>query len=320
MSNHQSRPPDMTVHFCEELDAEVCVALASMLATEPTQEEVAKAMIRLKATPPPASLEMQHHVVVHSPNTKTRRWLLATASLLVFVMCMVATTEAWAQVARDFSDPVYEPQPISTLANSTSVLADAKTDVGFTLRLVLMAHISLLMAGLIGMAITWLIAISDCFRVHWRNSWTHHDTSSTQRRILLYSLVLYTAGILLGCIWAQATWGRIWSWDARETFALITLAFVALWLRCLIAPNEQTGPDKTRSCSLTASTATIAFGAIAMMFVLGSRYASTLHSYGPPSMMLPTLVFGLFAACLLAIWISFGINFYSSRNAPQSHP
>ena len=36
-------------------------------------------------------------------------------------------------------------------------------------------------------------------------------------------VVLLAGGIMLGAVWANASWGRYWGWDPKETWALITL-------------------------------------------------------------------------------------------------
>ena len=48
-------------------------------------------------------------------------------------------------------------------------------------------------------------------------------------RIFLYPAVFFFAGgIVVGAIWAEVSWGRYWAWDAKETWALITLIIYAL--------------------------------------------------------------------------------------------
>ena len=43
-------------------------------------------------------------------------------------------------------------------------------------------------------------------------------------RLLLYPAVLFLAsGIIAGAVWANISWGTYWSWDAKETWALLTL-------------------------------------------------------------------------------------------------
>jgi ABC-type transport system involved in cytochrome c biogenesis permease subunit len=48
-------------------------------------------------------------------------------------------------------------------------------------------------------------------------------------RIFLYPAVcLLATGIIVGAMWAEISWGRYWSWDPKETWALITLILYAL--------------------------------------------------------------------------------------------
>jgi cytochrome c-type biogenesis protein CcsB len=47
---------------------------------------------------------------------------------------------------------------------------------------------------------------------------------------LIIGLYFMTAGVFLGGVWANESWGRYWGWDPKETWALITVlvyAFVA---------------------------------------------------------------------------------------------
>ena len=48
--------------------------------------------------------------------------------------------------------------------------------------------------------------------------------------VLIIGLYFMTAGVFLGGVWANESWGRYWGWDPKETWALITVlvyAFVA---------------------------------------------------------------------------------------------
>ena len=46
--------------------------------------------------------------------------------------------------------------------------------------------------------------------------------------ILLYPAVaLLAAGIFIGAVWANISWGNYWSWDPKEVWALITLLIYA---------------------------------------------------------------------------------------------
>ena len=41
---------------------------------------------------------------------------------------------------------------------------------------------------------------------------------------------MLASGVILGGVWANASWGRYWGWDPKETWALITL----LWYLALL--------------------------------------------------------------------------------------
>ncbi|MGB2926155.1 MAG: cytochrome c biogenesis protein CcsA, partial [Limnothrix sp.] len=47
--------------------------------------------------------------------------------------------------------------------------------------------------------------------------------SQLNYRVLQVGVLLLTAGIILGGIWAHFSWGRFWGWDPKETWALIAL-------------------------------------------------------------------------------------------------
>ena len=61
-------------------------------------------------------------------------------------------------------------------------------------------------------------------------------------RLLLYPAAFFLgAGIFLGAIWANVSWGHYWAWDPKEVWALVTfmvygVAFHARSLRCFRRP------------------------------------------------------------------------------------
>ena len=53
----------------------------------------------------------------------------------------------------------------------------------------------------------------------------------TLSQVLLYpALFCLTAGIFIGAVWANMSWGRYWGWDPKETWALITMLVYAMLL------------------------------------------------------------------------------------------
>ena len=90
---------------------------------------------------------------------------------------------------------------------------------------------------------------------------------------LKYGTVLLAAGIILGGIWADYSWGRFWGWDPKETWSLIVL----LIYMAIIHGKHTSWIPPHRFIPLTAG----AFMSV-MMAWFGVNYilASGLHSYG----------------------------------------
>ena len=110
--------------------------------------------------------------------------------------------------------------------------------------------------------------------------------------ILLYpALFSLTAGIFIGAVWANMSWGRYWGWDPKETWALITMLVYALllhfpWLKRLTAKRSnsatvlQAKPVQQRSGHVVYHILSI----LAFFFVLFTYFGVSyllggLHSY-----------------------------------------
>ena len=52
--------------------------------------------------------------------------------------------------------------------------------------------------------------------------------SIVKRRLLPLAVCLLAIGIFLGAVWANVSWGTYWSWDPKESWALITLIIYSL--------------------------------------------------------------------------------------------
>ncbi len=85
--------------------------------------------------------------------------------------------------------------------------------------------------------------------------------------------VLMTIGIFLGAIWANESWGRYWSWDPKETWALISLVVYAIILHLhWFYPT----PDNKRFNLLSQW----GFLSILMTYFGVNYFLSGMHSYG----------------------------------------
>ena len=58
-------------------------------------------------------------------------------------------------------------------------------------------------------------------------------------RSILVGFVLLTLGLVSGAVWANEAWGTWWSWDPKETWALISWLFYAAYLHMRISKGWQ---------------------------------------------------------------------------------
>jgi cytochrome c biogenesis factor len=92
------------------------------------------------------------------------------------------------------------------------------------------------------------------------------------RKLLYPALFLLTAGIFIGAVWANISWGRYWGWDAKETWALITLLVYVMPLHKESLPFFRNQRKFHIYC-------VIAFLSILMTFLGVSYFLGGIHSY-----------------------------------------
>jgi ABC-type transport system involved in cytochrome c biogenesis permease subunit len=84
---------------------------------------------------------------------------------------------------------------------------------------------------------------------------------------------VFTAGALIfGAIWAETAWGAWWSWDPKETWALITWLLYTAYLHTRLVKSLRGKPS--------AVLAIIGFVATVFTFFGVNFLLSGLHSYG----------------------------------------
>lgn len=91
-------------------------------------------------------------------------------------------------------------------------------------------------------------------------------------RLIGIGFCFLTLGILSGAIWANETWGNYWSWDPKETWALITWLIFAIYLHTRLIHGLQ-----------GLKSAWIAFFGFIILWIcyLGvNLLGKGLHSYG----------------------------------------
>lgn len=96
--------------------------------------------------------------------------------------------------------------------------------------------------------------------------------SAVHRQFLPPAIACLTLGIFLGALWANVSWGTYWSWDPKETWALITLLVYALPLHQQSLPWFQR--DRNYRLYVILGLLTIAMTYFGVNLFLGG-----MHSY-----------------------------------------
>lgn len=121
--------------------------------------------------------------------------------------------------------------------------------------------------------------------------------SQLNYRVLQVGVLLLTAGIILGGIWAHFSWGRFWGWDPKETWALIALL-------CYLVPLHGRLVGWIGDFGIHVASI-VSFNAVLMAwygvnFVLGTG----LHSYGFGTGGSELMIAGVVGADLLVVLVT----------------
>ena len=97
--------------------------------------------------------------------------------------------------------------------------------------------------------------------------------------VLLYPAEFcLTAGIFIGAVWANLSWGRYWGWDPKETWALITMLVYAVLLHWHLIAHACKLP-KDKSQVLYHALSIVAFLFVLFTYFGVSYLLGGLHSY-----------------------------------------
>ena len=127
---------------------------------------------------------------------------------------------------------------------------------------------------------------------------------------LTVGLVMLTIGNFLGGMWANESWGRYWSWDPKETWALISIMIYALVIHLRLIPHWR-GRWAFNFMSI------VAFGSILMTYFGVNFYLTGMHSYATGDKIItPTFVYYAVGIVLLLGLVSY----LRMKNASQVLP
>ena len=91
-------------------------------------------------------------------------------------------------------------------------------------------------------------------------------------RTISFGFPLLTIGIIAGAVWANEAWGSYWSWDPKETWALITWLVFASYLHARITKSWQ-----GRRPAIIAS---VGFVVVWVCYLGVNFLGKGLHTYG----------------------------------------
>ena len=128
-------------------------------------------------------------------------------------------------------------------------------------------HVSIIMMSYALLSLTFICGIMGiCLR-------SHGEELQALSRIFLYpALTTMGFGIFIGAIWANMSWGNYWSWDSKETWALITFMIYAVVVHTQSLPVF-------RKPLVYHIYITLAFLSIAMTYFGVNYFLTGMHSY-----------------------------------------
>ena len=134
----------------------------------------------------------------------------------------------------------------------------------------LAVHVFFVMMSYAIIAVMTLIAIR-CLSLRRFTSEAERMTALSQ--LLLYPAVAFLAvGIFTGAVWANVSWGSYWSWDPKETWALITLMVYAV-------PLHQSSLWQSRKPQSYHWFVLLSFLSVLMTYFGVNHFLSGMHSY-----------------------------------------
>lgn len=139
----------------------------------------------------------------------------------------------------------------------------------------LSTHVSTIILSYAALALSWILAniilIKSRFFSISKKDYRYYE--SLTNTCIAVGVTLLGAGIILGGIWADYSWGRFWGWDPKETWSLIVLLFYMAILH-----GKYTNWLNSHKFVLAAAAGFMTV----MMAWFGVNYilASGLHSYG----------------------------------------
>ncbi|WP_104697039.1 MULTISPECIES: cytochrome c biogenesis protein CcsA [unclassified Helicobacter] len=164
-------------------------------------------------------------------------------------------------------------------------------------------HVSTIMSGYAFLGLCFILGVMTLVFFIFRKSERNRvDRSIISLHLLnevsmILGVLMLTVGNFLGAVWANESWGRYWSWDPKETWALVSIGVYAIILHFRMLG--------IKSSYFFASASVIGFYSILMTYFGVNYYLSGMHSYaaGDP-LPIPTFVYYFTGAMILLIIVA----------------
>jgi cytochrome c-type biogenesis protein CcsB len=169
-----------------------------------------------------------------------------------------ATARPYYRLQRNGDNQTPQPQPTS---NTSTVVASVAQNNGAGNTAVL------------NLVTTPASSVSEAIPILSPQRLSLADTlDNISYRVIGLGFPLLTIGIIAGAVWANEAWGSYWSWDPKETWALITWLVFAAYLHARITRGWQ-----GRRPAILAATG---FVVVWICYLGVNLLGKGLHSYG----------------------------------------
>ena len=146
---------------------------------------------------------------------------MALVTLLISVLTMrrIPILQAFGPVVASFC------MLVATLASGSPQITSLMPVLQSPL---LSIHVAMVMIAYALLAMITLLAFHGLYLARSRKFDKLERTTALSQLLLYPAIVTLCIGIFVGAVWANVSWGTYWSWDPKETWALITLMIYAI--------------------------------------------------------------------------------------------
>ncbi|MGC9453316.1 MAG: cytochrome c biogenesis protein [Phycisphaerae bacterium] len=137
------------------------------------------------------------------------------------------------------------------------------------------AHVGVIIAGHAAVGMSFVISLVYLMAAAVRGRASELARDIDRCNVIVVHIATWTLalGIVLGALWGDVAWGRWWGWDAKETWALITLLVYITTIHVRLAARPR------RRALLTAVGCVIATAVMLFNWIVVNYYLTELHGY-----------------------------------------